>query len=177
MLRLRLVLAFALLSGAAASASATAVPRGTARLRPQSSRIAGWVARGLGRSPTLRALTERVERGDVVVYLEVAHTLDPDMAACVTWMAAVPGARYVRVSMRPNLPTSEAIAMLAHELQHVVEVIDHPEVESAAGLAALYQRIGHRTGYTGRTWDTVAALRAGDLARVDMVRGAAASGA
>ena len=106
-----------------------------------------------------------------MVYLEILHTLDPGTAACVTWMAAVPGARYVRVSMRPNLPTAEAIAMLAHELQHVVEVIDHPDVRSDASLAALYQRIGHRTGFASRSFDTMAALRAGDLARLEMVRG------
>ena len=175
MLRLRLALAVALV--AFTTAGAIGAPLGATRLRPQSARIGSWLSLGLERSPTMRALAGRVARGDVVVYLEILHTLDPGTAACVTWMAAVPGARYVRVSMRPNLRAPEAIAMLAHELQHVVEVIDHPDVRSDASLAALYQRIGHPTGYTGRTWDTVAALRAGDLARVDMARGAAASGA
>ncbi len=169
MLRLRLALAVALV--ALPTAGATGAPLGATRLRPQSTRIAGWLSLGLERSPTMRALVDHVARGDVVVYLEILHTLDPDMAACVTWMAAVPGARYVRVSMRPNLRAPEAIAMLAHELQHVVEVIEHPDVRSGASLAALYERIGHRTGVAMRTFDTVAALRAGDTARVEMVRG------
>lgn len=169
MLRLRLALAVALV--AFPTAGATGAPLGATRLRPQSARIGGWLSLGLERSPTMRALADRVARGDVVVYLEILHTLDPGTAACVTWMAAVPGARYVRVSMRPNLPMSEAIAMLAHELQHVVEVIDHPDVRSDASLAALYQRIGHRTGFASRSFDTVAALRAGNLARLEMVRG------
>ena len=150
----------------------TTPPFARARLRPQSPRVATWMAHGLTRSPTLRALAERVERGNVVVYLEIAHTLDPAMAACVTWMAAAPGARYVRVSLQPNLREAEAIAMLAHELQHVVEVIDHQEVTSADTLAALYARIGHRSGPTGLAWDTLAALRAGDSARLEVVRGA-----
>ena len=119
----------------------------------------------------MRALAEQAERGDVIVTLDVAFMLDPGMAACVTWMASVPGARYVRVSARPHLREADAIAMLAHERQHVVEVIDNPEVRPGADLAALYERIGHRTGGGGRTWDTVAALRAGDLTRTELVRG------
>lgn len=84
----------------------------------------------------MRALAEQAERGDVIVTLDVAFMLDPGMAACVTWMASVPGARYVRVSARPHLREADAIAMLAHERQHVVEVIDNPEVRPGADLAA-----------------------------------------
>jgi hypothetical protein len=174
MLRLRLTFAIVLTVFAVAAVlpvHGAAAPFAAARLRPQSPRVAAWIARGLQRSPTMRALADQVERGDVVVYVEIAFRLDPGMAACVTWMASVPGARYLRVSVRPNLREADAIAMLAHELQHVVEVIDNPQVRSGADLAALYDRIGHRTGGGGSTWDTVAALRAGDLTRTELVRG------
>jgi hypothetical protein len=152
--------------------AASTGPLTRARLRPQSPRVARWMSQGLTQSPTLRALAERVERGNVIVYLEIAHRLDPAMRACVSWMAAAPGARYVRVSLQPHLPPSEAIAMLAHELQHVVEIIDHEEVTSADTLAALYLRIGHRSGTAGLSWDTRAALHAGDSARLEVARGA-----
>lgn len=152
--------------------AATSLPFAHARLRPQSPRVATWMAHGLAQSPTLRALAERVERGNVVVYLEISHRLDPTIRACVSWMAGAPGVRYVRVSLQPNLPQAETIAMLAHELQHVVEIIDHEDVTSAATLAALYVRIGHRSGRDGLAWDTLAALRAGDSARLEVVRGA-----
>jgi hypothetical protein len=172
MLRLRLTLVLVLTVFTALPVYATPITtRGSARLRPHSPRVAAWLTRGLQRSPTMRALAARVEQSDVVVYFEIAFRLDPGMAACVTWMASVPGARYLRVSMRANLREADAIAMLAHELQHVVEVIDSPEVQSGADLAALYARIGHRTGSGGQTWDTAAALRAGNLARGDLVRG------
>ncbi len=163
-------MAFAALA-AAADPVAVASPPLSARLRPQSPRVATWLTRGLERSPTMRALAQQVERGDVIVYLEIAYALDPGVAACVTWMAASPSTRYVRVSMRPNLREADAVAMLAHELQHVVEVIDHPEVTSSEALAALYRRIGRRTGTKGVAWDTLAALRAGDSARLEIVRG------
>ncbi len=172
MQRLRSTIAATLiLATAAGPAAAASAPPGHARLRPQSPRMAAWLTRGLQRSPTIRALAERVERGDVIVYFEIAPRLDPALAACVTWMAATPHARFVRVSMRPSLREADAVAMIAHELQHVVEVIDHPDVTSGDTLVALYERIGHRTGSTGLTWDTQAALRAGDSARIEVVRG------
>ena len=172
MLRPRFALALALVLVVRASASTAAAPYPGAHLRPQSPRIMAWLARGVDRSATMRGLVDRIERGDVVVYLEIERRLGPDISACVTFMAAVPGARYVRVSIRPDLRAADTVAMLAHELQHVVEVIDHPDVRSDDDLAALYRRIGHATGWTGRTWDTAAALRAGDLARNDYVTGA-----
>lgn len=171
MLRLRLVIAAVIALIALPHSATAAAPPGFERLRPQSPRMTTWLTRGLLRSPTMRALAERVEHGDVIVYLEIVYGIDPAVAACVSWMAATPSARYVRVSLRPNLREADAIAMIAHELQHVVEVIDHPGVVSADTLAGLYARIGHRTGYTGLTWDTLAALRAGDTARLEVVRG------
>jgi hypothetical protein len=165
MLRVHLAIAVVLL-GLTPPAIAGA-PLNDLRLRPQSPRIRGWLARGLDRSATTRDLVARIEQGDVVVYLDLERKLGPGVAACVTWMAATPARRYVRVSLRADLRPTDAVAMLAHELQHVVEVIEHPDVRSGADLAALYERIGHRTGWTGRAWDTVAALRAGHLARTE----------
>jgi hypothetical protein len=171
MLHPRFVVAVVLVCLAAPPASAAV---STARLRPQSPRVTSWLARGLEKSSTMRALVDRIERGDVVVYVELQHRLSPGVSACVTWMAATPGSqhRYVRVSLQPTLRRSDAIAMLAHELQHVVEVIDHPDVQSRDDLLGLYRRIGHRSGPTGEQWDTMAALRAGDSARLEVVSGA-----
>ena len=169
MLRLHVALAVVLVG--LASGPASAAPLNNARLRPQSPRITAWLAHGLERSATMRDLADRIEQSDVVVYMAIERGLGPGVSACVTWMASVPGMRYLRISVRPDLHLAEAVAMLAHELQHVVEVIEHPDVQSNDDLAALYQRIGHRTGYTWRAWDTVAALRAGDLARTELVGG------
>lgn len=48
-------------------------------------------------------------------------------------------------------------------------------LEHSPTIRALADHVAR--GDVGRTFDTVAALRAGDLARLEMVRGAAASGA
>jgi hypothetical protein len=140
-----------------------------ARLRPQSPRVARWVADGMARSATFRDLVARIEAGDVIVYLEAQPALGQGLSACLTWMGGTPQARYLRASVRPDLSARDALAMIAHELQHVVEVIDHPDVQSEGGLTALYQRIGHRTGATRDRWDTTAALKTGDRVRVELL--------
>ena len=143
----------------------------TDRLRPQGDRVALWLREARRRSPTVRRLIARIEQSDVIVYLDISRALSPNVAACLTWMAATSSRRIVRATFRRDLRTSEAIAMLAHELQHVVEVIDHPEVRSTATLLALYTRIGHATGTNGLRWDTADAIAVGTLARLEATSG------
>ena len=55
--------------------------------------------------------------------------------------------RYLRVALNSNLLPDRIIASLAHELQHVVEVVEHPEVTSDQRLDELYQT--HRSDQPG----------------------------
>ena len=96
--------------------------------------------------------------------------LDPQVDACLTWMAATATRRIVRATIKPRLRERQAITLVAHELQHAVEVLDHPEVRSSDDLAGLYARIGHRTSPSGRHFDTVAAIAAGELAANEAAR-------
>jgi hypothetical protein len=59
--------------------------------------------------------------------------------------------------------------MVAHELHHVIELIEHPDVHSEGAVIALYQRIGHSTGHAGDRWDTTAALATGDRVRTELL--------
>jgi len=137
------------------------------RLRPQGRRVTSWLRDARQRSPTVRRLIERIEQSDVIVYLDISRGLSPNVSACLTWMAATSSRRLVRASFRHDLRSSDAIGLLAHELQHVVEVIEHPEVRSTETLLALYTRIGHATGDNGLRWDTADAVAVGTLARLE----------
>ncbi len=139
----------------------------TARLRPQGARLKGWLATARQRSPTVQRLVDRIEKSDVIVYLDISHRLAPDVAACLTWMASTGTGRMVRATFRHDLSANQAIAMVAHELQHVVEVADHPEVRSSETLRALYARIGRPSGKDGLRWDTADAVAVGTMARLE----------
>lgn len=134
-------------------------------LRPQSPRVARWLEEAQRRSATVRQLVDRILLSDVIVYLELSPAIGPHTAAALTWMADTPSRRIVRATFSGHLGTTAAIAMLAHELQHVVEVADHPAVRSAATLADLYRTIGHPVGLSGQRWDTMAAIAVEGRAR------------
>jgi len=155
---------------AASLGAAPLPPATTARLRPQGARATELLQRAAARSPTIQRLIDRLEAGDVIVYLEFSDRLDPQVDACLTWMAATATRRIVRATIKPRLRERQAITLVAHELQHAVEVLDHPEVRSSDDLAGLYARIGHRTSPSGRHFDTVAAIAAGELAANEATR-------
>lgn len=157
-----------LLAATASAAPPHLVP--TQRLRPQGDRAATLLDRAKARSPTVQRIVDRLEAGDVIVYLELSNHLDPQVDACLTWMAATDSRRIVRASIRPRLHDREAIALVAHELQHALEVLEHPEVRSSADLAALYERIGHRSSASGRHFDTREAIAAGEVAANEATR-------
>jgi hypothetical protein len=171
----RAIAVLGVLLGSESAATATLSP--TSHLRPQTPRIEKWLEIARRSSPTVRALVDRIERSDVIVYLEIRYDLRPHLSAGLTWMAATESARLVRAALRPDLTTAAAVSMIAHELQHAVELVERPEVRSNAAMLDLYQRIGHPTAQNGKQWDTEAAIAAGTLARLEAIgkRGPAAT--
>ena len=62
------------------------------------------------------------------------------------------------------------IATLAHEFQHVVEVIDEPLVVDDNSLVRLYRRIGVENGERRQTgWETMAAQATAAQVRRELV--------
>jgi hypothetical protein len=134
---------------------------GGPRVRPGDTRSATLLRNGLNRSPTLRALVDRVESSDVIVYLEVQPKLQRRLAGCVTWVASTPKYRYVRASISPDQTADRQIVAIAHELQHVLEIIEHPRVNGDRALLDLYRRIGDPRAFNSTQWDTTTAREVG----------------
>jgi hypothetical protein len=57
-------------------------------------------------------------------------------------MAAPNGVRYVRIVVDTEHSRALIVKQLAHELWHVLEIADAPDVVDADSLRALYRRIG-----------------------------------
>lgn len=147
---------------AAAPSAAPLAPewwrRGGPRIRPQDPRATALLRNGVERSAHVRALIDTIDVADVVVYMDVERGMDTSLAGRLTFIGKGGAYRYVRVSINASLNGDFMIASLAHELQHVVEVIEHPEVTSEATLKRLYQRIGLSNRATGTEgWETRAA--------------------
>jgi hypothetical protein len=138
------------------------------RVRPYDSRAAKLLLEGMERSVTLRALADRLEQLDVIVYLEMQPALRKKLAGTLTWMAATPSNRYVRISLNPEITRDALIAALGHELQHAVEVAEAPWVVDPASLQAYYQKHGISTAQHINGWDSLAARVTGDDVRREL---------
>lgn len=133
--------------------------QGGQRIRTTDPRVTHALLEGVERSPTLRALVARIEQGDVVVYLELDQSMRYGLTGTLKWIGANDALRFVQVSIKNGPKSPSLIASIAHELQHVVELIEAPWVTDHDSLRALYLEIGHRTGLGHELWDTSAARR------------------
>jgi len=152
-----LAVAFTMIGGADLSAG----PGGRQWLRTEDTALALAVARGRDRSPTFRALLERLNQSDLIVYFKRGPLLGS--AAAVTQLVAVSGGyRFLHVTLESNPAADLGVSLLGHELQHAVELADAPWVVDPATMQALYRSIGFSTcDGLHRCFDTHAAVDAG----------------
>lgn len=141
-------------SAAAAAPQSLATEPANPQIRIEDSRLAGLLADGVHRSPTLQSVVERVERGNVFVFVQAVRWLPGEAVGHLTWLGASPPNRFVRVSIKTHARSNDLLASLAHELQHVVEVIAAPWVSDDRSLLALYRLIGHPTNGEQSSWDS-----------------------
>jgi hypothetical protein len=125
-------------------------PGNSPRIRMTEPRLRMLFHAGLAHSPTLRALTTRLEASDVVVYLRSEpHAASPGVAGRLTFLSVVGTLRYLVVRLTPLRSAVQQLAMIGHELQHAVEVAERPEIVDDASLYREYMRIGHHNGWVG----------------------------
>jgi len=125
------------------------------------------IEEGTERSATFRALVASINRSDGIVYVERGICAFGHVNGCVLpFIAATQGHRYLRILVTPDksrVSHDHILALIAHELQHAREVIEHPRVIDVATMEEMYRRIGtplagHQSGY-----ETSAARAAGDI--------------
>jgi len=167
---MRLLLTVALVASVSISPALAAERVGGPRLRPQDARSAQVLQEGAARSATFRALVDRIEASNVIVYIAVNPIMKSNLSGMLTWMTRAGDFRYVRASIKTELTFDQMVASVAHELQHAVEVIEDESVTDERSLIALYKRIGHRSGSAGQSgWETVAAQRTSTRVRRELV--------
>ena len=166
---MRLLLAVALFAGVVNSVALASERTGGPRLRPQDPRVTLVLQEGMARSATFRALVNRIEASNVIVYVAATPTLRSSLAGALTWMTRAAGYRYVRASISIEQTFDQMVASVAHELQHAVEVIEDESVVDEKSLTALYKRIGQPSKAAGPMgWETIAAQQTGTRVRREL---------
>ena len=121
------------------------------------------IREGYARSATFRELIDHLADHRTRVLVEWRPSLSEGLAACLLHHLAVSpdGARRLWVVVRHHDPSDALVALIAHELQHVHEVLD-AGVMTGKEMARVFERIGERSGSHGRArrfavYDTSAA--------------------
>lgn len=136
-------------------------------VRPASPAARVLIDEAARDSPTVRDLIDHVDRSDVIVYVQM--TGSPHVtSASTTLVAATEGRRYLRVLIHAGIPAWNRAQMLAHELQHVLEIAAEPSVITDDDIRSLYQRIGHSSGGKDR-FETNAAKQIEEKVRGEIV--------
>ena len=138
------------------------------RVRPHDGRAAATLLQGIARSETIRLIVNRLETLDVIVYVEMQPALQHTLAGRMIWLTATQNFRYVRVSLNPELSGEALVAVLGHELQHVLEVALSPSIVDEPSLESYYQKNGINMRSHASGWDTQAARDTGNMVRREL---------
>ena len=141
-------------------------PPPTPRVRSTDTRVLDLLREGSERSATFRALIATISRSNGFVYVEFGYCAFGHLEGCLLpFLAPAHGDRYLRivVSNDKNRRThDQLLALIAHEMRHALEVLEHEEVVNIATMEAMYRKIG--VPLTGRLsgYETSAARATGD---------------
>ncbi len=115
---------------------------------------------GVQQSPTLRALVDKVEATPILVFIEGDIRMPTYIGARLNFVTSVNGLRYVRVDIDCTLSPRRQIALLAHELQHALEIGERTDILDADSMESLYEDIGFESFENGshKSFETEAAI-------------------
>lgn len=141
--------------------------RAQGQVRPVDSRVAHLVRRGAFRSRIIAGLLDRIRRSDVIVYVRARADAPRQLAGCTQFMGrSADGRRWLMVTLfadagwtRLEDAETRHLVTLGHELHHVLEIVEHPEIVDQASFAAFYTAHGHV--WAQRHVETQAARRGG----------------
>jgi hypothetical protein len=162
-------LALSILAGLLAIAQLDAAGPGSdafRRIRPMQKDGARLLAIGIERSPTFRRLVDRLERSNVIVYVDLRPDMPPYRGGSLRFLARSATDRFLKIQLNRAFTGKTLVALLGHELQHAVEVADAGSVDSVADLRDLYRRLGETTGMD--QFDTLAARQVGYVVRREL---------
>lgn len=119
------------------------------------------MGRGLQRSPTFRQLVMAIEASDLVLQVRLGTGIRPD-TGFTQFLSSGHGARFIRITLNIVEANDAAVALLAHELQHAVEIAGEPAVDDPRSYAGFYRAIGFQScDPPASCFETGAALAAG----------------
>jgi hypothetical protein len=133
------------LRDAAAQVAERAAPQADARrfdrVRSGSPEMVSLLREAYRRSMTFQRLVDRIERSAVIVYIEVGTCPERRRGCLLHWVAGFGPERYLRIVVKADQQRDRLLAVVGHEMQHVVEAID-ADVRTSLDLVWANRRNG-----------------------------------
>lgn len=141
------------------------------RIRATSPYVNAVLGDATEKSPTLQSIIKRIAESNVIVYVTCQRFVSVILNGRTIWADGNSEARYLRVQVDCFLPRAHLVAILGHELQHVAEVADAPQVVDSLSFAKLFQTIGYITctSRAAEQFETDRAIAAGERVRQDVL--------
>jgi hypothetical protein len=117
------------------------------------------------RSAVVRTLIDRLERSNVIVHIQSSFTLPAGIAGMTRFAVSRGNYRFLRITIKADLPPFTRAAILGHELQHACEIAESAAADTHS-LRELFEHAGRRTG---EFFETRAALEIERRVRMDLV--------
>jgi hypothetical protein len=145
------------------------------RVRSSSPAIAGLIRKAVERSATFRALVDRINASDGIVYVEEGRC-GHGVRACLVTVVTAGANRMLWVKVDTRKADWDLMGSIGHELRHTLEVLDEASVRSNVDMYFFDSRVGLR-GTAGSAFETMAAVDAGDAVRAEIRKSARTAGA
>ena len=130
--------------------------------------VRAWIKNGAAESQTLSGLLAELAASDVIVHVVLVHRLGGGVDGQLSFVAATPTARYLRIEITRLGARADTIALIAHELQHAAEVAGSPRVRDPQSMATLYLHLG-ASMKDPRHYDSAAARLTEDTVRREVL--------
>jgi hypothetical protein len=148
------------------------------RVRGDSEGVRLLISSGIDRSPTIKAIVDRLEVSDLIVEVQCGQFKSVLRAGRTVLLSARQSVRYVLVEIACPMAEAAALEILGHELRHALEIASAPWVVDEPSLEKLYQHIGYsscaKTGGVSE-FETGDAIEAGERVHHELFHQAAST--
>lgn len=142
------------------SAVLTAQDPSHRHVRSTDPMIRTLIEQGIAHSETFRRLVDTLDQSDVVVYVDQKLTREALGGYLAHDILDAGGIRYLHVAVNLRGGDIRLISLIAHELQHAIEVSEAADVRDAPAVDRLFVRLASKVACPNSSClETDAALR------------------
>jgi hypothetical protein len=144
-----------------------------AHVRSTDATILALLTEGTERSATFCSLNAAINQATGIVYVEFGYCAFGHLNGCLLpFIATSEGNRYLRILVTPDENRhdhNQLLALMAHEMRHALEVLEHEGVIDVPTMEAMFRNIGTPLAGQHMGYETSAARAAGDAVLSELV--------